>query len=166
MKSRKPRSAKADWLLFAGVAMAMLILDILTKQLVLGGIVRGEYLGGLLRITLVHNPGAAFGLFSGARVVFIVIKSLALVLILFLMARQRHLITRSVIASMALIFSGALGNLLDRLRGTGEVVDFIDVGIGLHRWYVFNVADACICVGAFLIALGLLIGSRRDTVEA
>ena len=55
---------------------------------------------------------------------------------------------------MALILGGALGNLVDRLR-TGQVIDFINVGIGPHRWPVFNVADSAVTVGVIWLALGL-----------
>ena len=58
---------------------------------------------------------------------------------------------------LALVLAGALGNIIDRLR-YGVVVDFLDFGFGDTRWYVFNVADACVSAGVIL----LMIGYGRD----
>jgi signal peptidase II len=62
---------------------------------------------------------------------------------------------RLEIVALALITGGALGNLVDRIRA-GQVVDFIDVGIGSARFWTFNLADAGITVGAVLLALSIL----------
>lgn len=150
MNSTKPR---VNWGLFLATVLAVLAADLVTKQLVLNGLWRGEYLGGFLRITQVHNSGAAFGLFAGARGAFIAIKLTALLVILGLLGRGQ---ADRLTLPLGLIFAGALGNLVDRLRGSGEVIDFIDLGLGARRWYIFNVADACISIGAFLIVLYLL----------
>lgn len=150
MNSKRPET---DWGLFLAAVLLVLVTDLVTKYLVMGGLWRGEYLGGLLRITLVNNPGAAFGLFAGARGVFIAIKLVALLVILGLLGRGG---ADRLTLPLALVFGGAMGNLFDRLRGNGEVIDFFDLGLGAHRWYIFNVADACISVGALLIVLHLL----------
>ena len=158
MKSRRTR---AHWALFICVAALALAADIVTKHLVVTGHWHGEFLGGILRITHVNNPGAAFGLFSGGRVIFIVIKVAALAAILYFVHSARKSEGWRFLLPLALIFSGAMGNLIDRLRGTGEVVDWLDFGMGLRRWYVFNIADACISVGAVLIVIILLLESRQ-----
>ena len=151
----RSNESSGRWPLFFGITILALFADIATKYMVSAGLWTGESLGGLLRITLVNNPGAAFGLFPGARWAFITIKLLALIVILTIMAR-RGIKGLDLTAPLALIFSGALGNLLDRLRAPGQVVDFIDFGFGAQRWYVFNVADACISVGALLLILTLM----------
>lgn len=156
MSSRRTRP---DWALFAATVLAVLALDLLTKHLASSGLWRDEYLGGLLRITYVSNPGAAFGLFAGARGVFIGIKFAALIAILGLVGRGSANLT----LPLSLIFGGALGNLIDRLRASGEVIDFIDLGLGSRRWYVFNVADACISIGALLIVILLMRGPRAGS---
>jgi signal peptidase II len=142
--------------------LLVLLCDLLSKYFVSTGLLAGEYLGGILRVTLVSNSGAAFGLFPGARGILIAVKLLALASILILMGRGWKEESAFLTLSLALIFGGALGNLLDRFRASGEVIDFLDVGLGGARWYVFNIADACISVGALLLILSLL---RRPALQ-
>ena len=66
--------------------------------------------------------------------------------------------------SLALVCGGALGNLIDRLRSSLGVVDFLDVGVGDARWPTFNVADMAVSVGAFLLAI-VLWAEERPTPE-
>ena len=148
------------WTIFLTVAMVVLEADLLSKEMVLRGHWSGPVIPGLLDITHVSNPGAAFGLFPGARILFIVIKSLAVVVILTLVARGRLGRRGFLTVPLAMIMGGALGNLVDRFRGTGEVIDFIDFSFRGQHWYIFNVADACISVGAVLVGLYLLFGER------
>ncbi len=157
MSSTRP---KTDWGLFLAAVLAVLAADLLTKHLVTSGLWRGEYLGGLLRITRVDNPGAAFGLFAGARGAFVAVKLAALLVILGVLGRGQ---ARRFVLPLALVFGGALGNLSDRLRGSGHVIDFIDLSLAGKHWYVFNVADAAISIGALLIVLTLM---RAETPAA
>lgn len=115
-----------------------------------------QVLGDAVRFTLGYNPGAAFGINVGdaSRVVFIVLTLVALV-VLAAMYRSTPAARRLDVAALALIMGGAVGNLIDRVRA-GQVVDFIDVGLGATRFWTFNVADAGITVGAVLLALSLL----------
>jgi len=62
--------------------------------------------------------------------------------------------------ALAMIFSGALGNLIDRVR-IGEVIDFLDLYWKNYHWPAFNVADSLICVGVALTALDLFMEERR-----
>ena len=62
--------------------------------------------------------------------------------------------------SLSLIFSGALGNLIDRVR-MGEVIDFLDAHWYDHHWPAFNVADSAICVGVFLLAIDMFLEERK-----
>jgi signal peptidase II len=61
---------------------------------------------------------------------------------------------------MSMIFSGAIGNLIDRVR-LGEVIDFLDAHWYRHHWPAFNIADSLICVGVFLLALDMLLEEKR-----
>jgi signal peptidase II len=63
-------------------------------------------------------------------------------------------------AALGLACGGAIGNLIDRIRFPRGVVDFIDVGVGSHRFWIFNVADAGITLGAIVLALMLI---REET---
>jgi signal peptidase II len=64
--------------------------------------------------------------------------------------------------AVALVGAGAIGNILDRLRYERGVVDFLDVGIGARRWWVFNVADSAVTVGALLLLISYLLEERRE----
>jgi signal peptidase II len=149
---------------FLACAAAVLGLDQLTKVLASANLVPGEpepVLGQFLRLTLVHNTGAAFGLFPGSRLPFILVSVLAIAVVLYLFARDayRSLANRVLLGC---ILGGALGNLLDRIRW-GRVVDFIDVGLGSVRWPVFNVADSAVTLGVILLAWNLARSGRTDT---
>jgi signal peptidase II len=149
---------------FLACAAAVLTIDQATKGAASSHLIPGEpvpILGQFLRLTLVHNTGAAFGLFPGSRLPFILISVLAIVVVLFLFARDAY---RSFMNRVLLgcILGGALGNLVDRVRW-GRVVDFIDVGLGALRWPVFNVADSAVTLGVILLAWNLARSGRTDT---
>jgi signal peptidase II len=120
--------------------------------------------GDWLRLTLVYNPGAAFGLQVGSqsRWVFMGLTVIALGILgrLYLNTRDGDLWRT---ASLALVCGGALGNLIDRVRSDQGVVDFIDIGIGTSRWPTFNVADVAVSVGAVLLAGVLWWAEQRET---
>jgi len=104
-------------------------------------------------ITYVRNQGAAFGIFSDSSLrvpFFIGIALLASAVIMWVIHRLKE--TQKLFGfGLSLIFSGAIGNLIDRIR-LGEVIDFIDVHWYQHHWPAFNVADSAISVGvAFLL---------------
>jgi signal peptidase II len=109
--------------------------------------------GEWMRFTLVHNPGAAFGLHIGqySRWIFMVLTIVALVILgrLYLATKPGDVV-RTI--ALALVCGGAVGNLIDRIRGPIGVVDFIDIGFGDSRWPTFNIADMAVSIGAFLLA--------------
>ena len=111
---------------------------------------------GLFNITYVRNPGAAFGFLANASpafrsIFFISVTVIAIVLILYFVAKNRRA-DLLLISSLSLILSGAVGNLIDRVR-FGEVIDFLDVYLGSYHWPAFNVADSAISIGAVLLIL-------------
>jgi signal peptidase II len=112
-----------------------------------------DVLGSAVRLTLVYNPGAAFGLNLGpqSRWIFTVLTIVALVILGRLYgATRRGDVPRTL--ALALVCAGAFGNLMDRLRSEMGVVDFLDVGFGDARWPTFNVADMAVSVGAVMLA--------------
>jgi signal peptidase II len=136
-------------ILLVGVA-----LDQVTKVLVMLKLPLGSQvplLPGLLNLVHVHNKGAAFGLMSGwsaefVWLLFVVVIGLVLVVLGYLLWRLPDDHWPAALG-YSLVLSGALGNLIDRVR-LGEVVDFIDVYWGHYHWPAFNVADSLVCVGA------------------
>ena len=155
--------------LFWPLAITLLIVDCTTKSLAVEHLspanVPHAVVGDWLRLTLDYNPGAAMGITLGAysRIGFAVLAICALaILIHFYRATPPSETSRAF--ALALLIAGAAGNLLDRLRWPRGVVDFIDVGVGTHRFYTFNVADACITVGAVVLAVVLWRTARAGTL--
>jgi signal peptidase II len=108
-----------------------------------------------VHLSHVRNPGGAFGVLSWVHPnFFVVIAGLAIgVVFVFFWSLGRD--QRLSASALSLILGGAVGNLIDRVR-MGSVVDFIDVHWHSLRWPAFNVADAAITVGVFLLVLELL----------
>lgn len=147
-------------------APLVLVLDVVSKRLVLANIdaLRGriEVIGDFARFIYVRNPGSAMGLFPVGRWVLVGVSAAAAVFLawLYVTSRPRRPVRQ---AAMAAIFGGAIGNLIDRIIYGGLVVDFIDLGIGSHRFYTFNVADIGVSLGGLVLFLSLL---REDRSEA
>jgi len=136
-------------------ASSVVLLDYLTKRLVLKYIAMTEAIPLLpfLRLVHVQNRGAAFGLFSdiGNRT-FIIISTVAIILIILSLLTLKR---RFEIFSLSLILGGAIGNLIDRIS-MGRVIDFIDLYLGRWHWPAFNLADSFITVGIVLFLISTL----------
>lgn len=162
MTSTPPTSAPSNdfsrrdlwfWSVFSGIA----VLDFITKRIVedtLALHVAHPVIGDYLRWTLTYNTGAAMNMSLGdaSRWAFAAIACVMLVVI-YRMYRQTDAWDRWQAMALGMIAGGALGNLIDRFRSAKGVVDFIDVGIHSSRFYVFNIADSGVTVGAILLAL-------------
>ena len=148
------------------LAATWVIADVLTKRWALTFLTDhgGSYpvIGDYLRFTLVMNKGMAFGLHFGewSRWILVGFVLITLGLIVHLY-RETPENDKVQTVALALITGGAIGNLIDRLRSADGVVDFIDVGIGTHRFYIFNVADAGVSIGGALLVLLLWSGAER-----
>jgi signal peptidase II len=149
---------KARW--FWPVLASLVLADCSTKELVEAVLSRDPgphaLMGQWLRLTLAYNTGAAMSISLGSwsRLVFSGIALLALGVLLRLYVRTAENAALRA-AALALVAGGALGNLLDRLRSPLGVVDFIDIGIGDARFWIFNLADLGLTVGAVLLAIVL-----------
>jgi signal peptidase II len=154
----------ADRRLFWGTAVAVVVADIITKLLAEGMLARRlpvNVVGEWIRLRLVYNEGAAFGLHLGehSRWIFFGLAVLALI-VLGSMVRSTKPGDRPRLLALALVCGGATGNLVDRIRSPAGVVDFIDVGVNAWRWPTFNVADSAITVGAIGLAILLWLEGR------
>ena len=111
-------------------------------------------LENFFHITYLRNPGAAFGILSDSaiRVPFFVSVSLLASLGIIWYLRKIDSNDHWQHFALGLIFSGAVGNLIDRVR-LGEVIDFLDVHWYQYHWPAFNVADSAICVGVTIMLL-------------
>jgi len=121
---------------------------------------------GLFSITYMRNKGAAFSFLSSFdyRLPFFILVSLVAVVAILVAYRKLRDDQRFAALSLALILSGAVGNLIDRIR-LGEVIDFLDVFWQTHHWPAFNVADSAICVGVALLAGDMMLEERRRKKE-
>lgn len=143
----------------AAVTLVVLPLDQLTKWLIDTSFRLHEsvtVIPGLFHLTYVRNKGAAFGIFADSALripFFITVSSVALLAILWYI-RHLHERQRVGLYALSLVFSGALGNLIDRIR-FGEVVDFLDFFWGRYHWPAFNVADSAISVGVTLLIIDM-----------
>jgi signal peptidase II len=154
--------------LFIFGAIAVIVLDQITKAVITEKLfMYGSHkvIDGFFSLVYVMNPGAAFGFLAGAPEIFrylffISVTVLAILLIIYYILKSKSQDVLMVI-SLTLIFGGAVGNLIDRIR-FGAVVDFLDFYIGAWHWPAFNVADSAISIGAVLMILEMLV-SRKKT---
>lgn len=160
-------SIRRSGLRWAPLGIAAIALDQITKQIILNTLALHEHITVLPVLDIVHarNPGAAFSFLAGQggwqRWLFtgfaLVVSAVLLVWLSRLDGRAQKLQS----AGLMLIVSGALGNVIDRIRH-GNVVDFVGVHWGDAWFPAFNVADSCITVGAGLILLDALLDARRS----
>jgi len=132
-------------------ALIILCLDQASKFIVVRNLSLNQSLPvikNIFHLTLVHNRGAAFGVFKNQVSWFILTSIFAIVLIFLNFKKPRHTLYNF---SLGLILAGAAGNLIDRLF-LGYVVDFLDFRI----WPVFNIADSSITIGAILLGYSIL----------
>jgi signal peptidase II len=155
------------YIIFFGTVITTVLLDQLTKAYIHATMPLYSswvVIDGFLSITYVRNPGAAFGFLAQASplfrsIFFVLVTVLAIGMILYYLVKSRAG-QPSLVFALSLILSGALGNLIDRVR-FGEVIDFIDVYFRSHHWPAFNVADAAISVGAMIMILEM-VKHRKD----
>lgn len=132
-------------------------LDVVTKLIIKANVSYLEtipVIDGFFNIVYVLNPGAAFGFLRGLddsyrQIFFIVVTIIAIVFILYLMNNEKSKLSAY---AFALVLSGAIGNLIDRIH-TSYVVDFLDFYIGSYHWPAFNIADSCITIGITILLI-------------
>ncbi len=152
------------YLKFTPILLLLIAIDLVSKELISASLSRGAdsvpLIPGFFQLTLVHNTGAAFGIgHRWSLIFFVVISFVALGVIGYLFHRLKEHELLPMWA-LVLIMSGAVGNLVDRLR-FGYVVDFFDAYVGRHHWPAFNVADAAITIGAVLFALDMILPKKK-----
>jgi signal peptidase II len=161
---------KKSYWIFSLVAVAVVILDQVTKYIVNTSMLLHDsmpIINGLFNFTYVKNPGAAFGFLAGAppffRSVFFIGVTVAAIMLILYYIRKTKTEEPLLTASFSLIMGGAVGNLIDRVR-FGEVIDFLDLYIGPHHWPAFNIADSAISVGAILLVYDMI--HRKDRMRS
>ena len=147
---------------FLLISSFILILDQWTKSVAEAFLALGDtspVINGVFHLTLAHNKGAAFSILKGGSFLFIAFTIFCLAAIIFIL-RDKNFFKKVfdldssdklIRFSLALVFGGACGNLIDRIRFS-YVVDFLDFRV----WPVFNLADSAITVGGILIFYKML----------
>ena len=169
LKKKKP----IDYIIYSAVIIVGIILDQITKWLISSNMKINDtipVIQNFFHITYITNDGAAFGMLDGpvARIAVMVVTTL-LVIGFGIYLYLGHADNKLYGVAMAMVVSGGIGNMIDRLgfgfyfneeKGIGEVIDFIDFrGI----WdAIFNVADSFVCVGAGLLILALVIDLVKE----
>lgn len=145
------------WIL---ATVGVVFLDQLTKWLAVA-FLKGEaslpIISGVLQLTYLENPGAAFGMLKDHRWVFLLLSTVAIIGVLVYMFKCKPT-SRLLCLSLAMIVGGGIGNMIDRTI-LGYVVDFVD--FCLIHFAIFNVADSFVCIGAGLFALYAI----RETIK-
>jgi len=165
---------KNKYKIFIILNIVFIFLDQLTKELIEQKFNLYEsvtLIPNFLYITFIHNRGGAFGIFSNMpeiflNIFFILIPLFVMGLILFMYIKAKDQ-EKIYLLSLTLIFSGAIGNFIDRIR-FNQVRDFIDVDLTwlpLYRqhWPAFNVADSLICIGIGLLIIHTLFFEAKKS---
>ena len=164
-----------EWFLksFIWLFVILLATDIITKQVIMNSGVAAPGLVAdwkFVHISYVQNPNAAFGLGADnpvvSRVVYLVVASLVSIgLVTYLIIKRKEM-PLFIRASLVMVVTGAIGNMIDRIfyaQTNYCVVDWID-----FYWFwpfVFNIADCCIVIAAFMLIIYLIIGEVKDMLE-
>ena len=150
-------TTSTNGVVFWPVVLAVVLADVVTKAMAVYALhpagMPYSVVGESVRLTLVYNPGAAFGLHLGpySRWIFLSL-TVGVLSILWRLYKQTRDRDNLRTFALALVCGGAVGNALDRIRSADGVVDFLDLGSGAVRWPTFNLADVAVSVGAFLLA--------------
>ena len=157
IKQKRP----VEYIIYSTIIMVGVILDQLTKWLAvkfLEPIDTFPLIKSVLHLTYVENEGAAFGMMKDSRWIFMTVSSIA-ILVFLAYLYLGHAENMLYAVSLAMVISGGIGNMIDRIA-LGYVVDFID--FRLINFAVFNGADSFVCVGAGMLILALVLDIIKE----
>ena len=154
--------------LLAAIAATVVVLDLVSKIIIVATVQPNQpvrLLGGLVYLSLIRNPGAAFSLATGMTWLLALVAIGVVVVIVRMAPRLR---STPWAVSLGLVLGGAIGNLIDRIFRApgflqGHVVDFVSVfGPNAEYFPVFNVADSAITIGGISLVVTALLGIDFD----
>ncbi len=156
------RVKMVKWLQFSVLAGLIVFFDQMSKWIIIQKISLHDVypiVPGFLNLVLVYNPGSAFGFLANHhgvfRQIFLLAASVAALCFIVYLYRQTRETYTMLSIGFSLIFGGAIGNMIDRLR-FGYVIDFIDFYIDKYHWPAFNIADSAITIGMMIFAFHIL----------
>lgn len=154
------------YIIYGIVSLVIIFFDQITKAWASVELLGGEpviLIKNFLQFNYLVNRGASFGILQGKFTVFVVATIIILVVILFVFIMDKKITTAGRI-SLLFIFSGAVGNFIDRIRFR-YVIDFIDVNFGnFYDFPVFNVADSFVVMGTLLLVI-LILANKFENVD-
>jgi signal peptidase II len=153
--------------IFPVIAVIVLVLDQISKEWIRSNILPGGSILEIGPLSIIHaqNTGSAFSLFTGQTLMLSIINIIGLIAILIFFGYIPRSSTLGNLA-LGLVFGGALGNLVDRLR-LGHVTDFIDVRLLYdYHWPAFNVADSAISIGVIALIFFILLGFKKENANS
>lgn len=147
------------FLILAGI---VIFIDQLSKFYIQNNLKIGEsipIIKGILHITYIENPYTSFGLFKYQTIFFVIACVISIVLVILIYKKIIFKNNTFMFIPLSFILGGAIGNLIDRIRVEGRVIDFIDFRI----WPIFNFADMSIVCGMSIILLYVLFFAPTST---
>ena len=155
------KKAPRDYIIYSAIIAGGIIIDQITKALAVAYLKAVEtcpLIEGVLHLTYAENTGMAFGMLKNHRWVFMVTSTILILAMGFYLYAMKSE-SRLYDVAIAMVVSGGLGNMIDRV-GLGYVVDFID--FRLINFAVFNGAESFVCVGAGLLMLALILDLVKE----
>lgn len=149
-------------------ALVLISLDIATKYIASSTLADGDknIIDGFFYFELVHNKGAAFGILSDSRIFFCITTILfAIILFVVNINLPAKKLYRPLNITIIILFSGAVGNLIDRIKN-GYVVDFIAFDFGKYSFPRFNIADIYVCTAALLLFILIIFYYNDEQLSA
>lgn len=152
--------------LYIGVLLLVILLDQITKYWVVQNFALGEskpVIEGVFHFTYILNRGAAFGMLADQRWIFLILSTISISAICLWLILRSKKIGYLFGIGMSMIAGGGVGNMIDRVWngevfGSGAVIDFLDFCAFPELWsWIFNVADAAVCVGAGVVILAVIL---------
>jgi signal peptidase II len=156
---------KNRYIFLLAVALPVILADQATKLLIVRTLEFHSTITvvqNFFEIIHTRNQGAAFGFLrdSSIRLPFLITVSIVASIVVLAVYRKLRPDQKLTSWGLSLVFAGAVGNLIDRVR-LGEVIDFLNVHWYEHFWPAFNVADSALCIGVGLLAIDMIREERR-----
>lgn len=140
------------------LTIVFLLLDQLSKYIIINYLNRDIIIiKNFFYLIYTKNNGAAFSIFTGKRLLLIVITTLIIGFLIHYVIKNK-INNKLEVISFSLVIGGSLGNLIDRVV-RGYVIDFVSIKIFGYSFPIFNVADTFICIGIFLL---LIVHLRKE----
>ena len=145
------------------LSIIFIIIDQVSKIIVVNNLTNNksiEVIKSFFYLTYTNNKGAAFSILTGRRILLILV-ALVVIGVLIYYVRKNKIEGKVNKIALSLVIGGSIGNLIDRIL-RGAVVDFIDVKIFGYNFPIFNLADAFIVIGVFLLIIEMFRKEHRN----